>query len=125
MNSMKVVTMVSLSALFGCAGLAREARPAYLERLDGDGVSARTLIVEAGSVLSFLNADARPHQIYSNDCSELSTIVLNPGDTSRARLGTGPKVCHFEDLFAPGAAPYSGTLQVRNTEEKWSLGEER
>ncbi len=113
MKSMKVVAMVSLSALCGCAGLTHEAKQAPVERLDGYGISAPVLMVEAGSALRFVNADARPHQIYSNDCSELSSIVLNPGDTSSAHLGTGPKVCHFEDLLAPLAASYSGTLQVQ------------
>jgi len=81
------------------------------------------LLVEAGSALSFVNADTRPHQIYSNDCSELSSIVLNPGDSSSTRLGTGPKVCHFEDLLAPQATSYSGTLQVQGAEQEWNMGD--
>ncbi len=119
MNSMKLVAMV---ALCGCAGVAREARQPSVERLDGHGVSAPRLIVEAGSVLSFVNADARPHQIYSNDCTELSSTVLNPGDTYSTPLGAGPKVCHFEDLLAPLAAGYSGTLQVQGVDEDRNLG---
>ena len=118
MNSMKVVAMV---ALCGCAGVARGAREPRVERLDGHGVSAPMLMVEAGSVLSFVNADARPHQIYSNDCVELSSTVLNPGDTYGTTLGAGPKVCHFEDLLAPLARSYSGTLQVESKEEERDL----
>jgi hypothetical protein len=121
MNSMKVVAITCLSALYGCARLAREARQGPVERLDGHGVSAPALVVEGGSVLRFVNDDARPHQIYSNDCSELSSIVLNPGDTSSGTVGTGPKVCHFEDLLAPLAGSYSGTLQVESKEEERDL----
>jgi hypothetical protein len=46
---------------------------------------------------------------------------LNPGDASSAHLGTGPKVCHFEDLLAPTASSYSGTLQVQGTDDERSL----
>jgi hypothetical protein len=119
MNSMKVVAMM---ALCGCAGVAREAREPRVERLDGQGVSAPMLMVEAGRVLRFVNADARPHQIYSNDCTELSSTVLSPGDTYDTTLGAGPKVCHFEDLLAPLAAGYSGTLQIQSAEEDRSTG---
>ena len=117
MNSMKMVAMVSLSALCGCAGLARESRPAPVERLDETGVSPKALVVEAGSVLRFENADVRPHQIYSNDCGELSSTILNPGDFFSAQIGKGPKACHFQDLLAPLAAGFSGTLQVNDQEE--------
>lgn len=119
--SMKIVAVVCLSMLCGCAGLARESREATVERLDEHGVSAPVLPVEAGSVLRFVNADARPHQIYSNDCGELSSTLLNPGDTYSAQLGTGPKLCHFQDLLAPLAAGYSGTLQVHDAPEDPSL----
>ena len=123
MNSMKVVAMMSLTAVCACAGVGREARSVPVELLDGHGISAPMLTVEAGGDLRFVNADARPHQIYSNDCSELSSIVLNPGDASVMHLGTGPKVCHFEDLLAPLAASYSGVLQVQSVENERGLAE--
>ncbi len=118
MNSMKVVEVACLSALYGCAGVAREARPAPVERLDGHGVSAPMLTVEGGGVLRFVNDDARPHQIYSNDCGELSSTVLEPGRTYSAQLGRGPKLCHFQDLLAPLAPSYSGTLQIEIAESE-------
>ncbi len=111
--SMKIIAVACMSALCGCAGLVRETRePAAVERLDERGVGSPRLLVEAGSVLRFVNADARPHQIYSNDCGEVSSTLLNPGDIYSAQLGAGPKVCHFQDLLAPLDAGYSGTLQV-------------
>ena len=115
--SMKMIAVACMSALYGCAGMAREARePAEEERLDERGVSSPMLLVEAGSVLRFVNADARPHEIYSNDCGEVSSTLLNPGDVYSARIGAGPKVCHFEDLLAPLDAGYAGTLQVHAQE---------
>src|SRR5437899_12395950 len=111
------VTMVSgLLALCGCAGLGRGARQEPVERLDKHGVSAPVLMVETGTVIQFVNADARPHQIYSNDCGELSSTFLNPGDVYAVAIGTGPKLCHFQDLLAPRSTGYSGTVQVDHEE---------
>lgn len=117
--SIKLIAVTCMSALCGCAGLARETgnravtgEPAE-ERLDERGVSSPMLLVESGSVLRLVNADARPHQIYSNDCREVSSTLLNPGDIYNAQIGAGPKVCHFQDLLAPLDAGYFGTLQVQ------------
>ena len=120
-KSMKVAAVAGLSALCGCAGLGRDARQEPVERLDEHGISAQALRVEAGSLLHFVNADSRPHQIYSNDCAELSSTVLNPGDAYVVAIGLGPKVCHFQDLLAPISAAYSGTLQVHDEQEERRL----
>jgi hypothetical protein len=120
-KSAKTAVVASLTALCGCAGMLREARQEPVERLDEHGVSAPVLTVESGTLLQFVNADARPHQIYSNDCSELSSTVLNPGDTYAVGIGIGPKVCHFQDLLAPLSAGYSGTLQVHDEQEERRL----
>lgn len=114
--SMKVIVVTCISALCGCAGLVRETRELAVERLDVRGLSSPMLLVEAGSALRFVNADARPHQIYSNDCGEVSSTVLNPGDIYSTQIGGGPKVCHFQDLLSPLDAGYSGTLQVHAQE---------
>jgi hypothetical protein len=114
--SMKMIAVTCLSALCGCAGLVRETREPAVERLDLRGLSSPMLLVEAGSALRFVNADARPHQIYSNDCGEVSSTLLNPGDIYSTQIGVGPKVCHFQDLLSPLDAGYSGTLQVHAQE---------
>jgi hypothetical protein len=90
-KSMKLVAVAGLSALCACAGLSRDARQEPLERFDEHGVGTAVLKVEAGHVLQFVNADARPRQIYSNDCGELSSAVLTPGATYAVEIGTGPK----------------------------------
>jgi len=114
--SMKIIAVTCMTVLCGCAGLVRETREPVVERLDGRGVSSPMLLVETGSVLRFVNADARPHQIYSNDCGEVSSTLLNPGDIYSTQVGAGLKVCHFQDLLAPLDAGYSGTLQVQAQE---------
>ena len=116
LEPMKMVAVVTLS-LCGCAGIARSMQ-SPVERLDERGVSAPSLTVEAGTVLQFVIADTRPHQIYSNDCNELSSTVLQPGEAfGTMLLGTGPKLCHFQDLLAPLSSSYSGTIQVHDAEE--------
>jgi len=120
-KSMRIVAVAGLSALFGCAGLGREARMRPVERLDEHGVSAPLLKVETGDILRFVNLDTRSHQIYSNDCAELSSTVLNPGDTYAVGIGVGPKVCHFQDLLAPLSVGYHGTLQVHDEEQERRL----
>ena len=121
LKSMKMAVLACLSALCGCASLGREVRREPVERLDEHGISAPVLEVEAGNVLAFVNADARPHQIYSNDCAELSSTVLNPGETYAVAIGVGPKVCHFQDLLAPLSTGYFGTLRVRDEQEERRL----
>lgn len=112
-------TMVSgLLVLCGCAVLGRQARQAPIEKIDERGISARSLTAEAGSVIRFINADARPHQIYSNDCAELSSTLLQPGEEYAAMLGRGPKLCHFQDLLAPLVTGYAGTVDVHDEHEE-------
>ena len=120
-RSMKFAAVAGISALCGCAGLGFEARQQPIERFDEHGISMQALTVEAGTRLSFVNGDARPHQIYSNDCAELSSTVLNPGETFAVAIGTGPKVCHFQDLLAPLSSSYSGVLQVHDIQEELRL----
>jgi hypothetical protein len=115
--SMKVVAVTIMSAICGCAAVAQETRAPAVERLDGHGVSSATLYVEEGSELRFENDDARPHQIYSKDCGEVSSTVLKPGDVYITQVGAGPKFCHFQDLLMPLDAGYSGTLAVRVPEQ--------
>lgn len=119
-KSMKMAVAAVVAALCGCAGLLREKQEP-VERLDEHGVSAPALTVESGTILQFVNADARPHQIYSNDCSELSSTVLNPGDIYAAGIGIGPKECHFQDLLLPLSTGYSGILQVHDEQEERRL----
>lgn len=116
-KSRKVVVVAGLSALCGCAGLGGEARQASVEQFDEHGARTPMLMVEAGSLLRFVNADVRPHQVYSNDCAELSSTLLNPGDTYTATIRSGPRLCHFQDLLAPIATSYSGVVQVHDDEQ--------
>jgi hypothetical protein len=96
-----------------CAGLRSEVRDAPIAVLDASGIGAPAMTVDSGGTVTFLNGDTRPHQIYSPECPELDSILLQPGESHRASVGTGPKVCHFQDLLAPSVAAYAGTVEVR------------
>jgi len=113
MNRELMMAVVGCVAACSCAAVAREGRQAPVEVLDVNGVSAPALSVQSGGVLTFVNADARPHQIYSPDCPELASTALRPGQAYTLTLSVGPKVCHFQDQLAPLASTWSGTVEVQ------------
>jgi hypothetical protein len=96
-----------------CAALRTHTHDAPIAVLDGTGIGSPEMSVDAGDMVTFLNGDSRPHQIFSPECPELDSTFLRPGEWYRTTLGTGPKVCHFQDLLAPSARSYSGTVEVR------------
>lgn len=115
-RAIQTFAMATLFVLCGCAAIGRDR--SLVERFEERGISAPEVTVESRSVIRFVNSDTRPHQIYSNDCSELSSTVLQPGETYSAQIGPGDKVCHFQDLLAPLSVQYSGTLQVHDADEE-------
>ena len=110
--------IIGLSAAGACAGTLSKAPQSLVARLDSKGVTAPERSVESGGVLRFENDDARPHEIYSNDCPELASQLLAPGQAFVTHVDVGPKTCHFQDLLAPAAAEYSGTLRVAEPPEQ-------
>jgi len=105
------VVLFALAA--SCAALRSQIHDAPIAVLDGSGIASPEMSVESGDMITFLNGDSRPHQIYSPECPELDSALLGPGQSYRTALGAGPKVCHFQDLLAPAASAYSGTVEVR------------
>jgi hypothetical protein len=108
----KLMPVLALVGASACAAIRSEARSAPIEVLDVNGVSAPTLSVESGAALTFVNGDAKPHQVYSPDCPELASTPLRPGEMYTLALAPGPKVCHFQDLLAPLAGAFAGTVEV-------------
>ena len=100
-------------AATSCAAFRTHEQGDVIAVLDATGVAEPAFVVDAGAALTFVNGDSRPHQIYSPECPELDSTLLRPGESFRAALGTGPKVCHFQDLLAPTAPGYEGTVQVQ------------
>ena len=113
MNRKLMMAVLGCVAASACAAAGRESRQAPIEVLDANGVSAQAVSVESGGALTFMNGDARPHQIYSPDCPELASTALQPGQLYTVTLSEGPKVCHFQDLLDPLAPAWSGTVEVQ------------
>jgi hypothetical protein len=111
--SLRVFLMAGITALTACAASLVDSDQSVIERLGNGGLSAPQLEAGSSAPVNFVNSDGQPHQIYSNDCPELSTTVLAPGNEYRTRVGEGPKTCHFEDLLAPASPTYSGTVKVK------------
>ena len=113
MNRNLMMAVLGCVAASACAAAGRESRQAPIEVLDANGVSAQAVSVKSGGALTFMNGDARPHQIYSPDCPELASTALQPGQLYTVTLSDGPKVCHFQDLLDPLAPAWSGTVEVQ------------
>jgi hypothetical protein len=96
-----------------CAGLGSGVHENPIAVLDANGAVSQAFTIDSGGLLTFLNGDAQPHQIFSPECPELDSTVLQPGQIHRAALGTGPKVCHFQDLLKPSAVATGGSVEVR------------
>lgn len=110
------VAVYCLLALSACASSFQPT----IAQLDAGGVTPAALSVKPTRDVEFVNRDARPHQIYSSDCGEVSSTVIRPGEQYRATVGLGPKVCHFQDLFEPGASKYRGTIAVGGGVLDWA-----
>ena len=121
MNRKLMMAVLGCASVCACAALARESRQDPIELLDANGVSSPALSIESGGALTFVNGDAKAHQIYSPDCPELASTALRPGQVYTVMLSPGPKVCHFQDLLAPRAIGYSGTLEVHDEQEERRL----
>jgi len=113
----RLAMIIGLSAAGACAGTMQKAPQTLVARLDPGGVSPQDRKVQSFGVLRFENTDVRPHEIYSNDCPELASQLLPPGQTFVTQVAEGPKTCHFQDLLAPTDSGYTGTLRVAEPPE--------
>jgi hypothetical protein len=108
----RLAMLIGLAGITACGGTTAMPKPPPAARLDSSGVTPRDQTVESGALLQFENDDVRPHEIYSHDCPELATGPLAPGEAVMTYLELGPKLCHFQDLLAPTASEFWGTVRV-------------
>jgi hypothetical protein len=108
----RVPLFIGLIMASACAGTMAKPQQSLTARFAPSGVSPRAQAVESGARLQFVNDDVRPHEIYSSDCRELASVLLAPGQAFVAQLDLGPKECHFQDLLAPTAPEFWGTVEV-------------
>jgi hypothetical protein len=113
MKRLSLAAILLCAVATSCAGLKSHDHEDPIAVLDASGVQPLAYSVDSGAALTFVNGDSKAHQIYSPECPELDSTLLRPGESFTSSLGTGPKLCHFQDLLAPAASSYAGTVEVR------------
>jgi plastocyanin len=96
------------------------SNPALTVTVSASGVSPRSLTVTAGSRVTFVNTDARAHDMTSDphptheDCPELNQVgFLNPGQQRESGNLVTPRTCGFHDHLNPGTPTLIGTITIR------------
>ena len=117
MKGFAVYALVAGALAFSACATTSTRAPSPTAQLQPNGLSAAAVAIDGDKPIEILNSDSRAHQIYSHDCPELASEVLEPGQRFIANLGDGPKTCHFQDLLYPLAAQFHGTVEVRPTEK--------
>lgn len=88
--------------------------------IDASGASPRTLTVELGSRVLFVNRDARNHDMTSDphpdhtDCPDLNQVgLLRPGESRLTGNLVTVRTCGFHDHNLPSNASLRGTITIR------------
>lgn len=96
------------------------SEPAAVITITANGVSPRTVTVDRGSQVQFVNNDGRSHQMNSDphpehtDCPELNSVgFLSPGQKRQTGNLNTARTCGFHDHDAPGTASLQGTIVIR------------
>lgn len=83
------------------------------------GMSPITLTIAAGSRVSFVNGDSRPHDIAGGpdpsrpECPELDAVgFILSGQTRQSAVFTSPRTCQYHDHTYVGVAAFTGTIVV-------------
>ncbi len=84
-------------------------------------VTPKNIIVARGSIVTFINNDNVPHQMFSNphpehtDCPEINQVgFLSPGQTLQTgNMITARPVCGFHDHGLPDVAGLQGSISIQ------------
>src|SRR3954470_1909874 len=98
MKSLSQIAVVLCVFAGGCAGMNNAVRDTPIAVLDASGVASHALTVDSGGLLTFLNGDGKAHQIYSPECPELDSTILQPGELHSGAVGAGQEVLHLQEL---------------------------
>ena len=84
------------------------------------GVSPKDIQVSPGARVTFVNNDARAHQMTSDphpehtDCSEINQVgVLAPGQSRQTGNLNTIRTCGFHDHDLPAVSNLTGTVTIR------------
>jgi hypothetical protein len=93
--------------------------PAASVTVSAQGVAPMEVQVAVGSYITFINADTRPHEIYSGvdharpDCPEIDVIgVIAPGQSRPTRAFESARTCTFHDFENLGNPAFEGRVIV-------------
>ncbi|HEY1303746.1 MAG TPA: hypothetical protein VGF24_09380 [Vicinamibacterales bacterium] len=83
------------------------------------GVSPKAVTVAAGSRVSFVNNDSRPHDMNSNphpehtDCPEINVGFIAPGASGTTQNLTRVRTCGYHDHINPDVVALQGTITIQ------------
>jgi len=83
------------------------------------GADQRTLTVPLGTRIRWVNSDTRNHEMSSdshpehNQCPELNSRVLTPGQSHETNNLVTARTCGFHDHLNPDQANLKGTITIR------------
>jgi plastocyanin len=83
------------------------------------GVSPKTVTVTAGSRVTFVNNDSRPHDMNSNphpehtDCPEINVGFIAAGASGTTQNLTRVRSCGFHDHNQPDVVALQGTIVIQ------------
>jgi plastocyanin len=83
------------------------------------GVSPKTITVSAGSRVTFVNNDSRPHDMNSNphpehtDCPEINVGFIAAGASGTTQNLTRVRSCGYHDHNQPEVAALQGTIVIQ------------
>jgi plastocyanin len=83
------------------------------------GVSPSTVTVSAGSRVTFVNNDGRPHDMNSDphpehtDCPEINVGFLSAGQSGTTQNLNRVRTCGFHDHNQPDVRSLQGTIRVQ------------
>ena len=83
-------------------------------------VSPKDIVVAVGAQVTFVNNDARPHDMESNphpehtDCPALAQVgFLNPGQSRQSGNLTVARICGFHDHTLADVVGLQGSITIR------------
>jgi plastocyanin len=83
------------------------------------GVSPKNVTVSAGSRVTFVNSDSRPHDMNSDphpehtDCPEINVGFIAAGASGTTQNLTRVRTCGFHDHNQPTATALQGTIVIQ------------
>ena len=87
--------------------------------ITASGADQRNLTVALGTRIRWVNNDTRSHEMSSdphpehNQCSEINSRVLTPGQSQETNNLVTARTCGFHDHLNPDQASLKGTITIR------------